>query len=120
MKLPVALESKSTLTKCTSLVSVVLISIRRIMDIPRTSRILVESRLGNLLSYFDFQGRVFLSRVEVRGAFIGSMISILISFTFNTENLFTNSNQGILFAGCTKQNPPLEQSTLPLLSLHLS
>jgi len=34
MKLPVALESKSALMECTSLVSVVLISIRRIMDVP--------------------------------------------------------------------------------------
>ena len=33
MKLPVALESKSALTECTSLVSVVLISIGRIIDI---------------------------------------------------------------------------------------
>ena len=33
MKLPVALESKSTLMECTSLVSVVLISIERIIDV---------------------------------------------------------------------------------------
>ena len=33
MKLPVALKSKSALTECTSLVSVVLIFIGRIMDV---------------------------------------------------------------------------------------
>ena len=45
---------------------------------------------------------------------IGSWISVLISSTFNTVNLFTNSNWGILFAGRTKQNPSLGQSPLPL------
>jgi len=52
IKLPVALESKSTLTECTSLVSVVLISIERIIDVPQVSRVLAESRLGSLFSYF--------------------------------------------------------------------
>ena len=83
MKLPIALESKSTLTECTSLVSVVLISI---------GRMLAESRLGNLLSHFGFQGRAFLSGVEVTDASIGSMISVLIFSTFNIENLFTSSD----------------------------
>ena len=112
MKLPIAPESKSALTECTLLVSVVLISIERMMNVPWASRVLVESRLGNLLSHFGFQGRAFLFGVEVRGVSIGSMISVLISFTFNTENLFTNSDWGTLFASHTKQNPPLEQSTL--------
>jgi len=34
MKLPVALESKSTLMECTLLVSVVLTSIGRMIDVP--------------------------------------------------------------------------------------
>ena len=54
MKLPVALESKSTLTECTLLVLVVLISIERIIDVPRVLRVLVESYLGSLLSHFGF------------------------------------------------------------------
>jgi len=53
IKLPVALESKSTLTKYTSLVSVVLISIGRIIDIPQASRVLVESCLGSLFPHFS-------------------------------------------------------------------
>jgi len=54
MKLPIALESKSALTECTLLVSVVLISIRRIMDVSQALRVLAESCLGNLLSHFGF------------------------------------------------------------------
>ena len=64
MKLPVAPESKSTLTECTSLVSVVLTSIRRIIDVLRASRVLTESRLGNLFSDFGFWGCAVLSRAE--------------------------------------------------------
>jgi len=40
--------------------------------------------------------------VEVRGVFIGSMISVL-SSTFNTKNLFTNSDWGTLFASYTER-----------------
>jgi len=74
MKLPVAPESKSALTKCTSLVSVVLTSIGRMIDVLRASRVLTESRLGNLFSYFGFQGCVVLSgsEGERRGVSIGS------------------------------------------------
>jgi len=54
MKLPIAPESKSALTECTSLVSVVLTSIGRMIDIPRASRVLMESHLDNLFSHFDF------------------------------------------------------------------
>ena len=118
MKLPIALKSKSALTECTSLVLVVLISIERMMDVPRTSRVLAESRLGNLFSHFSFQGRAFLSRG--RGASIGSQISVLTSSIFNTAKLFTNSNQGALFTSYTKQNPPLGQSKLSLPLLHPS
>jgi len=49
----VAPEFKSTLTECTSLVSVVLISIGRMIDVPQASRVLVESCLGSLFSHFD-------------------------------------------------------------------
>ena len=42
-------------------------------------------------------------------ASIGSQVSVLISSIFNTGNLFTNGDQGPLFASHTKQNP------LPLL-----
>jgi len=38
----------------------------------------------------------------------------------NTANLLTSSNQGVLFAGHAKQNPPPGRSQLPLLLLHLS
>jgi len=47
-------------------------------------------------------------------------VGILTSFTFNTANLFTNSNWNTLFASCTKQNPPLGQSIFPLPLLHSS
>jgi len=51
MKLPVAPESKSTLMECISLVSVVLTSIGRMIDVPQASRVLMESRLGNILTF---------------------------------------------------------------------
>ena len=120
MKLPIAPESKSTLTECTLLVSVVLISIGRMMDILQALRVLAECHLDNLLFYFGFQSRAFLSGVKVRDASIGSMISVFISSMFNTKNLFTNSDQGTLFTGHAKQNSPLERSILFLLPLRLS
>jgi len=120
MKLPIALESKSALTECISLVSVVLILIERMIDVLRASRVLAESCLGSLFSHFGFHGRTFLSGVEGWDVSIGSQISVLTSSMFNTVNLFTKSNQGILFTECTKQNPPPEQSILPFPLLHPS
>jgi len=67
MKLSIALESKSVLTEYISLVSVVLTSIGRMINVPRASRVLMESRLGNLFSHFGFQGCAVLSGVDVRG-----------------------------------------------------
>ena len=101
IKLLVAPESKSALTECTSLVSVVPISIGRIIDIPQASRVLVESCLDSLFSHFGLQGRAFLSRAEGRDVSIGSQISVLTTSMFNTANLFTNSDQGTLFASRT-------------------
>ena len=119
MKLPVALESKSALTECTSLVSVVLTSIGKMIDVPQASRVLTESCLGNLFSHFGFWGCVVLSGSEGgrRNASIGSQISVLTSSTSNIVNLLTSSDQGALFAGCAKQNPPpgLNKPLLPLL-----
>jgi len=120
MKLLVAPESKSALTEYTSLVSVVLISIGKMIDILWASRVLAESCLGSLFSYFGLRGRAFLSRAERRSASIDSQISVLTSSMFNTANLFTNSDQGALFAGRTKQNLLLGWSQLPLSLLHLS
>jgi len=93
MKLPVAPESKSALTECTSLVSMVLTSIGRMIDVPRASRVLTESRLGNLFSYFGFWGCIVLSRAEEKreGVSIGSLISVLTSSTSNTANLLSAS-----------------------------
>jgi len=54
------------------------------------------------------------------GVSIGSRISVLTSSTSNTVNLLTSSDQGALFAGCAKQNPPPGRSQLLLLLLHLS
>ena len=54
IKLLVAPESKNTLIECTLLVSVVLTSIGRMIDVLRVSRVLTESCLGNLFSYFGF------------------------------------------------------------------
>ena len=54
IKLPVAPESKSTLTECTLLVSVVLISIERMMEVLQALRVLAESHLGSLFSHFGF------------------------------------------------------------------
>ena len=119
IKLPIALESKSALIECTSLVSVILTSIGRMIDIPQASRVLTESHLGNLFSHFGFWGCAILSRVEEkrRGVSIGSWISVLTSFISNTVNLLTSSNWGVLFASRAKQNPPpgLNKPLLPLL-----
>ena len=90
------------------------------MDILQALRVLAECHLDNLLFYFGFQSRAFLSGVKVRDASIGLMISVFISSTFNTKNLFTNSDQGTLFTGHAKQNSPLERSILFLLPLRLS
>jgi len=100
MKLPVAPESKSALTECTSLVSVVLTSIRRMINIPWASRVLMESHLGNLFSHFGFWGCVVLSGSEGgrRDASIGSWISVLTSFMSNTANLLTSSDWGVRLA----------------------
>ena len=119
MKLPVAPESKSALTEYTSLVFVVLISIGRIIDIPRASRVLAESCLGNLLSHFGLWDWAILSGVEEEkeSVFIGSRISVLTSSISNIVNLLTSGDQGTLFASHTKQNPPpgLSKLSLPLL-----
>ena len=120
IKLPVAPKSKSALTECILLVLVVPISIRRMIDVLWASRVLAESRLGSLFSHFSLQGRAFLSGAEERGVSIGSQISVLTSSTFNTVNLFTNSDWGVLFASHAKQNPPPGQSQLPLPLLHPS
>ena len=122
MKLPIALKSKSTLTEYTLLVSVVLISIGRIIDIPQASRVLAKSCLGNLLSHFGLWGWATLSGVEEEreGMSIGSQISVLISSMSNTANLLTSGDQGALFAGYAKQNSPPGLSKLFLPLLHPS
>ena len=51
---------------------------------------------------------------------IGLQLSVLTSSMFNIANLFTDSNQGTLFADRTKQNPPQGWSIFPLSLLHLS
>ena len=101
MKLLVALESKSALTECTSLVSVVLTSIGRMIDVPRASRVLTESRLGSLFFHFGFQGCAVLSGVEGErgGVSIGLWISVLTFSMSNTANLLTSSDWGVLFTG---------------------
>ena len=119
MKLLVAPESKSVLMEYTSLVSMVLTSIGRTIDIPQASRVLTESCLGNLFSHFGLWGCAVLSRAERKreGASIGSQISVLTFSTSNTANLLTSSDQGTLFTGHAKQNPPLglNKPLLPLL-----
>ena len=119
MKLPVAPESKSALTECTSLVSVVLTSIARMIDVLRASRVLTESCLGNLFSHFGLRDHAVLSgaKGEREDASIGSRISVLTSSTSNTANLLTSSDRGTLFASRAKQNPPLglNKPLLPLL-----
>ena len=90
------------------------------IDVPRALRVLAESRLNSLFSHLGLRGRAVLTGVEREGASIGSQISVLTSSTFNTANLFTNSDWGALFAGHTKQNSPPERGQLPLLLLHLS
>jgi len=67
IKLPVAPESKSALTECTSLVSVVPISIGRMIDVPRALRVLTESRLGSLFSHLGLRGRAVLTGAEGGG-----------------------------------------------------
>jgi len=122
MKLPVAPESKSALMECTSLVSVVPISIGRTIDVLQASRVLAENRLGSLFSHLGLRGRGVLTggEGEIGGASIGSRISVLTSSTSNTANLLTSGDRGALFAGRAKQNPPPGRSQLPLLLLHPS
>ena len=64
MKLPIALESKSTLTEYTLLMSVVLTSIGRTIDVPQALRVLTESCLGNLFFHFGLRGCAVLSEAE--------------------------------------------------------
>jgi len=90
------------------------------MDVLQTLRALAESCLGSLFSHFSLQDRAFLSGAEERSVTIGSQICIDYSSTFNTVNLFTDSDQGALFTGCTKQNPPLGWSMLPFPLLYPS
>ena len=90
------------------------------IDVPQASRVLAESRLGSLFSHLGLRGRAVLTGAEGGGASIGSQISVLSSSTSNIANLLTSSDQGALFAGRAKQNPPLGRSQLPLLLLHLS
>jgi len=92
------------------------------IDVPRASRVLTESHLGNLFSHFGFWGCVVLSGAEEEreGVSIGSLISVLTSSTSNTANLLTSSDRGALLAGRTKQNPPLGLSKPLLPLLHLS
>ena len=119
MKLPIAPESKSALTECTSLVSVVLTSIGRMINVLQASRVLTESRLDNLFSHFGFRGCAVLFGAEGErgGASIGSWISVLTSSMSNTANLLTSSDRGVLFASRAKQNssPGLNKPLLPLL-----
>ena len=104
------------------LVSVVLTSIGRIIDVPRALRMLIESRLGSLFSHFGFQGCAVLfgAKGEREGTFIGSWISVLTSSTSNTVDLLTSSDWGVLFTSCAKQNPPLGLNKPPLPLLHPS
>jgi len=69
-------------------------SIVTMIDVPWASRVLTESRLGNLFSHFGFRGCVVLSGAEEEreGTFIGSLISVLTSSTSNTANLLTSSD----------------------------
>ena len=122
MKLPVAPEFKRALIECISLVSVVQISIERIIDVLQALRALVESCLGNLLSHFGLWGWAILSGAEkeTEGTSIGSQISVLTSSTSNTVNLLTSSNWGALFASYARQNPPLGLSKLPFPLLYPS
>jgi len=82
------------------------VPLQRMIDVPRASRVLAESCLGSLFSYLGLRGRAVLTRAEGGSVSIGSRRSVLTSSTFNTANLFTNSDQDTLFAGRTKQNPP--------------
>jgi len=74
---------------------------------------------GKSLFLFGPPGQGFPDQSGGGGASIGLQLSVLTSSTFNTANLFTNSDQDALFAGCTKQNPLRGQSILPLPLLHL-
>jgi len=81
MKLPVAPESKSALTECTLLVSVIPISIERMIDVPQASRVLAESRLGSLFSYLGLQGRAVLTGAE-GGGYVYRFMNFCIDFFY--------------------------------------
>jgi len=50
--------------------------------------------------------------VITRSVSIGSSTLVLLSFTTNTLNLFRESDQGVLFASYSIQNPPLSEAPL--------
>jgi len=58
----------------------------------RALRALAENCSGSLFSHLGLQSRAFLFRAEGGSASIGSQLSVLTSSTFNTANLFTNSD----------------------------
>ena len=83
--------------KCSSLMSIVLISTGRSREVPRTSKALIERSLGSLFSYLGLW-----SGAETRGIG-GSMSTSLLSVVLgssivNTVNLFTG-DWGALIAG---------------------
>ena len=82
--------------KCSSLMSIVLISTGRSREVPRTSKALIERSLDSLFSYLGLW-----SGAETRGIGGGmstSSLSIVLGFSIvNTVNLFTG-DQGTLIA----------------------
>ena len=118
MRLPVAPQSRRASTECSSLVSVVPISIGRSREVPRISKALIERSLGSLFSHLGLRSGAEMREIE-GGASTSSLSIVLGSSIVNTVNLFT-SNRGALIAGCAMQNPlPLGDKTLPS-GLHLS
>jgi len=85
----------------------------RTRDALQVSKVLAESCFGNFLSHFGlWVGALILELEKKRGISVGSSTLILLSFTTSTLNLFRESNQGVLFASHSMQNPPLPEAPL--------
>ena len=117
IKLPVAPQSRRTLTEWSSLVSVVLISTSRSREVSCMSKVLIKRSLGSFFSYLGLWSRAGNRRLE-GGVSTSSLSIILGSFIVNTVNLFTG-NWGAFIAGHTTQNPSLLGDKTSLTELHL-
>jgi len=75
-------------------------------------RVLIESCFGSLFFHFSFWTTGLTVEKEKRSITIGLYVLVLDSSMLSMQNLFTESNQNILFADYIMQNPSLSKSSL--------